>query len=372
MISFLKKTKYLKALYVYLQTLFVILQYHYLKAKYLFRKPFMKDTYRIRKLEKSDTILYCGTDYAQDYSGFIPALKKLFNVVLFYKEDGSYGVYKGSVFDASVSEQNFQKIRALILEHKPRVLLMQSWGFRLSHNHLCMIRHEFKELIIGNICMDDRHSFYHYGSKKRGSAGLLPYLDFTMVTAPEIVHWHKCHGVHSVYFPLASDPDIFFPVNQVKKYDVGFVGANYGVRSDLINALQKSGLIVKAYGNGWPSGRLPLEKTNQFYNECRIVLGVSTILGAKNFCSMKLRDFDVPMSGNVYLTLKTEELSNIFDEGDEILFYKNKHDLVTVANMLAKNDNKIMKIGAMAREKAFKMHAYDIRLENTFKLVGIM
>lgn len=370
--NFIKSNMLTKAIYVKIQSFLVLLQYklivHYYKNKVI---PNITATNIVIKGIKP-TVFYFGGDELQDQSGFLQALSTVSNLTYFTKEDNSYGAYSFGVLNKKKNIRK-NKIRLLALlakmETSPDVLLMQTWEWRIGLETLQQIKKIYPKLKIVNISMDDRHSYWIYGMKKIGSAGLIPALDAVFTTSSEAVEWYRKEGANAFFYPLASDSQIFNPLNITKIYDVGFVGAKYGVREVIINKLLEKGIDVKAYGNGWDAGRLPIEDTNKFYNQCKIVLGVGTILGCDNFTSMKLRDFDVPMSGSVYLTNFNQDTAEIFSSGSEIYFYNNAEDCVTLVSKLLSNEDNLHNVREKTLLKARK-NTYADRIQELFKNLG--
>ena len=126
---------------------------------------------------------------------------------------------------------------------------------------------------------------------------------------------------------------------------------------------------VKAYGSGWESGRLPINDTNKFYNQCKIVLGISTILGCNNFVSMKLRDFDVPMSGSVYITNYNEDTAKIFQDNTEACYYNNIDDCIEKVLNLLSDENKLEEIRQNTLVKALD-NTYEKRVKELLNTLG--
>ena len=317
-------------------------------------------------------IFYFGGDELQDKSGFLQALESYAKVIYFTKEDGSYGSYNYGVMNRKKNiKKNSDRLIELLtsLEKPPHILLMQTWEWRIGLETLKKIRALFPDMVIVNIAMDDRHSYWIYGNTKIGSAGLIPELDYVFTTSSEAVEWYRKEGCEASFYPLASDETIFKPLNIEKIYDVGFVGAKYGIREKIIKRLKEENINVKVYGKGWDSGRLPIEDTNKFYNQCKIVLGVGTILGCNNFTSMKLRDFDVPMSGSVYVTTYNDDTAKIFQDQEEILFYRNIDECITIIKNLLKNPSKMEQIRKNALQKALQ-NTYKIRIKSMLKTLG--
>lgn len=372
--NYLKELSLTKKLYVSLQCLIVLIQYKIIKF-YYFIKPIKNNKLALPLDLNNDSleVFYFGGDELQDKSGFIQGLNKYCNLTYFTKEDGSYGSYSfGPLNRKKNIVLNQKRLLELLaqMENKPDILLMQTWEWRIGLETLEKVRNMYPKIKIVNISMDDRHSFWIYGFKKFGSAGLVPQLDYVFTTSSEFVEFYEKEGCKAYFYPLASDDNIFRPLNIPKKYDVGFVGAKYGVRDTIINKLIKKNINVKAYGNGWHSGRLPIEDTNLFYNQCKIVLGVSTILGCNNFISMKLRDFDVPMSGSVYITNYNSDTAKIFLENEEAIYFKEVDECVNKIVDLINKEEKLNEFRSNTLKKA-KNNTYEKRIENMIqKIIG--
>ena len=369
----IKSNKYLRVIYDKLQCMVVVTQYNFIKRYYSLKKEKSNKSVSYNTLNNTKpSVFYFGGDELQDKSGFLQALDKYTHLTYFTKEDGSYGSYNFGVNNRDKNiEKNSNRLIELLnnMKQAPDVLLMQTWEWRIGLETLKKIRKLYPNIIIANIAMDDRHSFWLYGSKRHGSAGLIEELDFAFTTSSEAVEWYKKEGCNAYFYPLASDPNVFFPIDIEKIYDVGFVGAKYGIREQIVNQLELHGVKVKAYGNGWENGRLPIEDTNKFYNQCKIVLGVSTILGCNNFVSMKLRDFDVPMSGSVYITNYNKDTADIFMPDREVIYYKNIDECIDKIKKYLHDLDNLKTTRGNAYKKAIT-NSYEIRIKNLLKHMG--
>lgn len=372
--NFIKSNVFTKWAYARMQCLMVELQYKIIKAFYKMKKESRVGVPKLKVLNNKPKVLYFGGDELQDKSGFIQALGYYAELSYFTKEDGSYGSYNFGVLNRRKNiDMNKKRLFQILLEMKnpPDILLMQTWEWRIGLETLQEVKKKYPSIKIVNIAMDDRHSYWIYGMKKFGSAGLIPKLDYVFTTSSEAVEWYEKEGCPAFFYPLASDETIFKPLNIEKKYDIGFVGAKYGIREDIVNKLLQKGINVKAYGSGWESGRLPIEDTNKFYNQCKIVLGISTILGCNNFVSMKLRDFDVPMSGSVYVTNYNEDTAKIFQDNKEVSYYSDVDDCVEKVLFLLDNENKLEEIRQNTLVKALD-NTYKKRIKTLLNTLGYM
>lgn len=321
---------------------------------------------------KKPNIFYLGTDEFQDKSGFLQALEKFSELSYFTKEDGSYGQYKNGANVIKFNSTRLFNLLSLAAENKniPDILLMQTSAWRIGLNTLLKLKKKYKELKIINISMDDRHSFHLYGNPKNGVYGLLPGLDLALTAAPEAVYWYLKEGTPALYFPEASSLDFFYPMNIKKKFDVGFVGGKYGYREQVINFLRTNDINVECFGNGWDNGRLPMDKTNEFFNECKIILGFGTIGYCKDFYALKLRDFDATLSSSCYVTNYNEDLISLFEK-DEIVLCKDISSFLTKIRYLLENEKTLNLIAKRGHERSKKDHTYELRFKNLYEFLGL-
>lgn len=272
--------------------------------------------------------LFVGTDWEQDSSGIIQGLSKVADVTLFEQSDGCYGQQSATSLSEVENVRRHNGDRLLKYLKNPgaqgpfNIIIGQMWGFKMYWRSLAEARE--MGVAVVNIAMDDRHAFVGRrldDGTLGGTLGLAPYLSLACTDAPECVKWYEAEGCTAIYLPEASDPDIFRPIPGPKLYDVCFVGANYGIRAKLVVALERAGIKVQTYGKGWPNGRIPTDDVPQLFARSRIVLGCGTIGYCDDFLAIKLRDFDGPMSGSLYMTHDNPDLYHLFSVEDEIVTF---------------------------------------------------
>lgn len=321
--------------------------------------------------EKCRNIVYVGADERQDKSGFMQALGKKFEVVIpFTKSNGEWGQY---IEKDTCKKENIKRLRNIIEKSKCKIdcIIMQSWGFAFDAEELLKLKNEHNFKII-NIDMDSRliyRKIVYRGKQNPGIYGLAKCTDLFLVTTKEIVDWYRKEGIPALYFPLASSDSFYHPIQCERKYDVGFIGGNYGIRADLIKYLNSNGIAVETRGGGWPQGEIRFEDNNRFFNECRIVLGIGNISYCRNFYNPKLRDYDAPMSGSVYITNWTPELQNDFLENREIVLYRKRKELVKKIRWLLSNQKVMEEIRKASHEAAKMRHSYEKRIDEVFRYI---
>jgi hypothetical protein len=379
----LKKNKFIYSLNAYLKCRATKKQYNKILAHYatlkepkpfdtLFRERLGERIERLQTLNRPLNIFFLGTDEMQDRSGTLQALEKFGQLTYFTREDGSYG---HSYPSSSVNERckvNSQRLWDLIQKKqaigaKTDILIAQTRGSILEGSVLSKIREVYGTIII-NISMDDRHQYW--GRKLNGvwlgTHGLIPHLDLALTAASECVEWYIKENCPAIYFPEASDPNIFYPMPELPKiHDVCFVGGCYGIREKIVRAIQQASINVTAYGNGWPNGRIPTEEVPRLFAQSKIILGIGTIGHCHDFCSLKMRDFDGPMSGSLYLTQHNVDLVKFFEIDKEIVTYKNISDCISKVQGLLQDDKRRENIAKAGRLRAEQNHTW----ENRFKML---
>lgn len=304
-------------------------------------------------------IFFMGTDEFQDRGGTIQALESLADVTLFTRADGSYG--QNDPDTNNRANNNSKRLRELFdglanQKRIPDLLITQSWADYIKPECLIELRQKYGTLMI-NIGMDDRHRW-------EAVKPLIPVLDLALTAAPECVEWYKKEGCPAIFFPEASSPEIFHPMpDEPKIYDVSFIGARYGIREKIVHALLDEGINVAAFGSGWEGGRVPVEDVPRIFARSKIVLGIGTIAHCTNFYALKMRDFDGPMSGSLYLTHDNTDLQSLYKVGKEIVTYRNVQECVEKAKHLIANNDERENIARRGYERALAEHTWLHRFQ---------
>ncbi len=323
--------------------------------------------------DRAPNIFFVGTDEQQDRSGTLQALERIGRLRWYARADGSYG--QNDPRSESVRrEANAAHLWQLVSDegaagHPPDILIAQTWATLIDPAVFDRIREKFGTLIV-NIGMDDRHQFrgHRIGNSWSGTLGLVGHIDLALTAAPECVDWYQKEGCPALYFPEASDPDIFHPMPDLPKiHDVSFVGGAYGIRGEIVRALRKAGIQVTTFGSGWNSGRIATEAVPTLFAQSKIVLGVGTIGHCRDFYALKMRDFDGPMSGSLYLTHDNPDLETLFERNREYIAYRSVDECVELARRYLREDAPREAIAAAGRARALRDHIWSLRFSDLFK-----
>lgn len=328
---------------------------------------------RLRSRAGPLNVFFLGTDEFQDRAGILQALETFGNLRYFTKEDGDYGQNPRAGQPCSSERSSNSARLASLLENLaregrvPDILLGQMWASLVDLNVLRRLQKQYG-LFVVNICMDDRHAYHLH--RPSGTHAMIPAIDLAATTAPESVDWYLKEGCPAVFFPEASHPGIFqLQPGLPKEHDVSFVGGCYGIRETVVQALRNAGVRVSAYGQGWELGRLPTEQVPRLFAQSKIILGVGTIGHCEDFYSLKVRDFDAPMSGSFYLTHANPDLAGLYRLGEEIETYSSVEECVRKTLYFLAREDERERIARRGYERARLDHTWEKRFRSLFELI---
>lgn len=213
---------------------------------------------------------------------------------------------------------------------------------------------------------------------------------------------------HNLYKPVDRLQDS--KIERLKDLDITFVGQNYGKRSAYINFLQKQQFPVKAFGWGWPNGGVDEQTKMEIFSFSKINLNFTetsdygfknklkllvrlffkkerqkvklnlgnpvdnfkSILGTQRR-TIKGRNFEVPACGGFLLTgYSDENLEEYYEDGKEIVIFRNFPDLVDKCRYYLNNDSERIAIALAGYKRTIKEHTYERRFKEIFKIMELM
>jgi spore maturation protein CgeB len=225
-----------------------------------------------------------------------------------------------------------------------------------------------------NLCLNDKEAFV--GKVRDGLAlglrDICRYFDLCWTSTEDSLEKYIVEGGLPIYLPEGANPELHKPYDVEKTIDVSFVGQCYGNRPDIIQKLYNYGVHIETYGYGWPNGPLSIEEMVKMYSRSKINLGFGGVAGHSNTYCLKGRDFEVPMSGGLYLTEHHPELESFYDLSKEIVTYNNFGDLVEKIKYLMSNPEVADVIRSNGRQRALKEHSWEMRFGKIFNLMGLI
>ncbi|MFH0965721.1 MAG: glycosyltransferase [Planctomycetota bacterium] len=225
-----------------------------------------------------------------------------------------------------------------------------------------------------NFCWDDTLNFLGspVSGRPTGPGAVASAVDLNLTNSPSSRIKYVAEGGLSLFWPEAAEPTLHRPLDVPFTFDVSFVGARYGRRPAFIKELRRQGIRVATFGRGWPAGMLSDEGMVLFYSGSRINLGFSGVGHSRSLACLKARDFEVPMSGGLYLTQHHPALERVYRVGREILTYHDVRDCARKIRWLLEHPRQADAIRRAGRERALRDHTWDRRFEMVFHLLGFL
>jgi spore maturation protein CgeB len=224
-----------------------------------------------------------------------------------------------------------------------------------------------------HLSLNDKENFVGKvrGGLAFGSRDICRHFDLAWTSTADAVRKYCVEGVIPLYLPEGANPEIHRPLGLERTIDISFVGQCYGNRSAIIRRLAEAGIRVEAFGAGWPGGPLPTEEMVGMYSRSRINLGFGGV-GAheKTYC-LKGRDFEIPMSGGLYLTEYHPELETVYDLGKEIVTYRGFDELVSEIRLLLNRPDEADDVRQAGLRRARRDHTWEKRFERVFSLMNL-
>lgn len=238
---------------------------------------------------------------------------------------------------------------------------------------------------------------------------IAPAYDYCLVPEKFRLEDYRRVGAHPIYCQEAANPNIYRRHDVRYCYDVSFVGQNYGDRPRYLKALVDHGILVHTWGMGWRTHTagwrrllrrslrairargseimpelppdicgLPVsdDEMIKIFNQTRINLGFSnvgnTYRSTEPIRQVRLRDFEVPMSGGFYLVQAFDELADFFTPGKEIVFFNDTSDLLEKVEYYLSHDQEREIIREAGWRRANEDHTWQKRLKACFEEMGLL
>jgi len=313
-------------------------------------------------------IFFVGTYYDHEMQGFFQGLQNLGNVNIYINLDGKYGINPPKHIKLSTIAHKqwcYHLYESILQANQIKSIDFVIGTFtapNISLETMFLIR-DLRIPII-NIAMDDMLP-QHWRVKsglETGAIGLAPAIDLTLNTTPEMIPRYLKKGFPAIYFPFASDPNIYFP-SLKKDIDVLFIGNCYGKREKLISKCVNAGINITAYGLDFPLGHISGEFVPPLFSRAKIILGSGLVGHSSKLVTLKLRDFDAPMAGALYLTLHNPLLALHFKINEEIVTYNNINECIQKIKYYLGNKKEMQRIASNARARSIAEHTWHQRLQ---------
>jgi len=313
--------------------------------------------------------------YNWENFSLLPALQK-FGSVRHYDWGAQFDHSREEAWHRSVKEKMnrdlVEHVRSSIDTGGADVIFTYLSGALVSPETLRSLRCLGVPLV--NLSLNDKENFV--GKVRRGlamgSRDIGRFFDLCCTSTEDALEKYVVEGAVPLYLPEGANPEVHRPYELDRTVDVSFVGQCYGNRQETIERLRQCGIPVEAYGPGWPKGPLSAEEMVRMYSRSRISLGFGGVMGHRETYCLKGRDFEIPMSGGLYLTEHHPELEKVYTVGEEIVTYRGFDDLLEKTRHLLVDPEEAERIRLRGYERALREHTWEMRFEKVFRLMGLL
>jgi len=298
----------------------------------------------------------------------------------------------------------------IVRNEKPDVLFTIPFQDELDPSVITEISQESKTSTIAWFC-DDHWRFDSY------SRIWAPCFRWSVTTSAAAVSKYQAIGYHNVIrSQWACNHFSYRPSNRPTQYDITFVGQPHGDRKKWIDALEKSGIRTRVWGNGWESGRLTQEQMIEVFSTSRINLNLSNassnghsnssgtvqqlaragarklpapvktfVKGLRSSMSgnavlddasglsqqIKGRNFEVPGCRGFMLTGEAEDLDSYYQRDKEIVCFNSLPNLIEKIRYYLSHDGERDAIAEAGYRRTLREHTYVHRFADIFRIAGL-
>ena len=219
-------------------------------------------------------------------------------------------------------------------------------------------------IITINFSFDDKLKFWGIQTEHglTGNAEIAPEYDICITCqSSDDVAKYVYVGGNPLFFPPAANPNTINSNIPLKDIGISFIGKKYGVRTRVIETLLKQRIPISVYGSGWPSGEISSKEKQDVLSRSLINLGFGYIDDSDNKVGLKERDFEVPLTGGLYLTTYNPDLEQCYALGNEIECYKDFPDLVKKIKYYLGHPEEAKRKGLAGRNRVLNDHTWKKR-----------
>jgi len=273
-----------------------------------------------------------------------------------------------------------------------------------------------------NFSCNNAHQFYLVDE-------LSPHFDYNLHSEKDAREKFLAIGANPLWWPMASNPKYFKPIDVPRTIAISFVGANYALRARYISHLLENGIDAHAYGPGWQWGaRTPWRSTVKRYlllvhsfmtisreAQARASAGLAEhdfrrslsvrfpnnvhapvsdeeliLLYSRSHISLgflevhdhhdpsktvtrhlHLREFEAPMCGALYFTGYTDELAGFYEPDKEVIVYHNEQELVDKVRYYLAHRDQAERVRQAGHRRALAEHTCTARFCKLFTQLGL-
>lgn len=214
------------------------------------------------------------------------------------------------------------------------------------------------------------------------------YADYTLFYHKEaaLIKQYEELGVRNTgFWWVGTDPDIFYPRERGKTYDIAFMANNYSTdawgehnpRLELVNAIVGKGFNLHIFGNNWEYlSHLPnvhihpfvdLEKFAKACSAAKITLGINAVNNVRMYASWR-RTLNSMASGAFHLAHYVPGLEDVFENKKHLVWFNSVPEAIELIEYYLAHDEERERIAEAGRQEVLAHHTWDIRIAEMMRI----
>ena len=211
----------------------------------------------------------------------------------------------------------------------------------------------------------------------------IPLYDFiASYSSSSVSSFQKLGSKNTEWIPLGGDISLHhIPIESEKtfEYDISFIGnwrpERDEIMSHIVENFQTNEILIQ--GSGWKkntksaaikkivregviTGRAFAETLSKGYLNLNII-------DYTNFPAANMRFFEIPIAGALQLSSPCPEMEAVFKEGEHVLYYKDKNNLIEKVQYALNYPKEMAIIRKQGQDLLLSHHTYDSRIESIIK-----
>ena len=351
-------------------------------------------------------------DYGRPEQGYSFEHQTFYEALVGMGHDVIYFDYPSLSHELGREAMN-RRLWEIVRAEEPDLLFCVLFEGELDQGIIRRISDETSTVTLNWFC-DDHWRFHQF------SRYWTPAFNWVVTTVSEDIAPYERFGLHNVIrSQWACNSHLYRrPENELPlAHEVTFVGMAHGNRVDMIKTLRRAGVDVRAWGSGWPEGRLSVEEMVEVFNRSRVNLnfanasvsmaaaerGAPALHGLRNamrnttagrialessqqvvrclariipkkpryVMQLKARTFEVPGCGGFLLTQEAPELDHYLIPGREVGTFGDVADLIDVVRLYLGDEDLRHRVAEAGYARVIRDHTYERRFSDIFEQIGL-
>lgn len=262
----------------------------------------------------------------------------------------------------------FNQIQSHIKKNNEKYVIYNAYE---DEDFIIDFKKQFSNLILFTFFSDDewRHNNY--------DRYVALYSDFFSIAPIDNLNFYSSYGLkNGMICQWACNPQKFYPLKEIKNYDVTFIGAPHSKRAEYIRYLVQNGINVKLFGKGWNKHKDLKKYWNGYLSNFEMIKVINQSKINLNFLWLSRNPKKTTIKGRTMelAACRTFQLSNYIDElnkygfyeGENICTFNNKQEMLDKVNYYLNNEKEREIIAENSYNLVLKNHTWAKRFSDVF------